>query len=421
MKKTVIFIVLLIICALATQFSVWWFFQKNSKSVLLNLQSDEYINVLDKNFSSDFFKFDSFIDIELKNNNLKEIFNANEFIKIRLNLSGKQDVFSAFSTGYITVLNSPYIDFVRSIFGDEKFINLNTYFKFNGDSVVDTYILPAKFKYNDLSIDISSAKLSAIISKDMIKDVNATLDYAKFSIDDMQANITNLSYIIKPKIPINIMNIDKTALTDANTTTKISKIDIVSNFVNLYFDDISSFWQVSSQDDTAWFVNDLNIKNIDILGVKFKNFNFLSNAQNIDKISYQNIIYGLKKSSYYDINNEILHIMRKNPRFNIDKFSFENTNGDKFTLDCSFWIDSSSNIANFDEIEERIKFAGNLELTNSISSFLPLFPFLALYEEKFVEDGILIKTPNSYKAKFKISDDNKDIIFNDVNILSNFL
>ncbi|PPB66421.1 hypothetical protein [Campylobacter hyointestinalis] len=93
MKKTVIFIVLLIICALATQFSVWWFFQKNSKSVLLNLQSDEYINVLDKNFSSGFFKFDSFIDIELKNNNLKEIFNANEFIKIRLNLSGKQDLF----------------------------------------------------------------------------------------------------------------------------------------------------------------------------------------------------------------------------------------------------------------------------------------------------------------------------------------
>ncbi|CUU88384.1 Bacterial protein of uncharacterised function (DUF945) [Campylobacter hyointestinalis] len=421
MKKTVIFIVLLIICALATQFSVWWFFQKNSKSVLLNLQSDEYINVLDKNFSSGFFKFDSFIDIELKNNNLKEIFNANEFIKIRLNLSGKQDLFSAFSTGYITVLNSPYIDFVRSIFGDEKFINLNTYFKFNGDSVVDTYILPAKFKYNDLSIDISSAKLSAIISKDMIKDVNATLDYAKFSIDDMQANITNLSYAIKPKIPINIMNIDKTALTDANTTTKISKIDIVSNFVNLYFDDISSFWQVSSQDDTAWFVNDLNIKNIDILGVKFKNFNFLSNAQNIDKISYQNIIYGLKKSSYYDINNEILHIMRKNPRFNIEKFSFENTNGDKFTLDCSFWIDSSSNIANFDEIEECIKFAGNLELTNSLSSFLPLFPFLAMYEDKLVETGILIKTPNSYKAKFKISDDNKDIIFNDVNILSNFL
>ncbi|RAZ50688.1 hypothetical protein CHL9004_00005 [Campylobacter hyointestinalis subsp. lawsonii] len=31
--------------------------------------------------------------IELKNNNLKEIFNANKFIKIRLNLSGKQDVF----------------------------------------------------------------------------------------------------------------------------------------------------------------------------------------------------------------------------------------------------------------------------------------------------------------------------------------
>lgn len=70
----------------------------------------------------------------------------------------------------------PYIDFVRSIFGDEKFINLNTYFKFNGDSVADTYILPTKFNY--LSIDISSAKLSAIISKDMIKDVNATLDYA---------------------------------------------------------------------------------------------------------------------------------------------------------------------------------------------------------------------------------------------------
>ncbi|WP_063998422.1 hypothetical protein [Campylobacter hyointestinalis] len=45
----------------------------------------------------------------------------------------------------------PYIDFVRSIFGDEKFINLNTYFKFNGDSVADTYILPTKFNY--LSID----------------------------------------------------------------------------------------------------------------------------------------------------------------------------------------------------------------------------------------------------------------------------
>ncbi|RAZ51173.1 hypothetical protein [Campylobacter hyointestinalis] len=68
---------------------------------------------------------------------------------------------------------------MRSIFGDEKFINLNTYFKFNGDSVADTYILPTKFNY--LSIDISSTKLSAIISKDMIKDVNATL-----SIDDMQ-------------------------------------------------------------------------------------------------------------------------------------------------------------------------------------------------------------------------------------------
>ncbi|WP_181653488.1 hypothetical protein [Campylobacter hyointestinalis] len=53
---------------------------------------------------------------------------------------------------------------------------MNTYFKFNGDSVADTYILPAKFNY--LSIDISSAKLSAIISKDMIKDLNVTLDYA---------------------------------------------------------------------------------------------------------------------------------------------------------------------------------------------------------------------------------------------------
>ncbi|WP_143211555.1 hypothetical protein, partial [Campylobacter hyointestinalis] len=94
--------------------------------------------------------------IELKNNNLKEIFNANKFIKIRLNLSGKQDVFSAFSSGYIAVFTCQ-IDFVRSIFDDEKFINLNAYFKFNGYSVADTYILPTKFNY--LSIDISSTKL----------------------------------------------------------------------------------------------------------------------------------------------------------------------------------------------------------------------------------------------------------------------
>ncbi|HDX6325361.1 TPA: DUF945 family protein, partial [Campylobacter fetus subsp. venerealis] len=202
----------------------------------------------------------------------------------------------------------------------------------------------------------------------------------------------------------------------------LSKVLVNSGLIGFNIDDISIISNLKTNNGIFDSNLNLDIKSLDSSGLSLNNINLITSVSSIDMEACRYIIEAAtNNSSISDIENKLLDIVKRDPKFDITNFSFESKDGDKFAFDFSFWFDNARNMIKPKDILNYSNFTGNLITTNRLSSVSPWLLMTKSYEDYLIENGILIESGNGYKADFELSKNKDDIIFNSLVPLNSVL
>ncbi|EKR7964228.1 DUF945 family protein, partial [Campylobacter fetus] len=325
--------------------------------------------------------------------------------------------------GTVEVINPIDKKIISEIFGMNKpiLISANTGLK-SSNLDFKLQILPINFQDEYSRLISDKIIFDVSLNGNKISKISFFGDDIKFSQSGLFVQLLNLEYSISYPSEINFADFDKYGIFDNNSKLNLSKVLVNSGLIGFNIDDISIISNLKTNNGIFDSNLNLDIKSLDSSGLSLNNINLITSVSSIDMEACRYIIEAAtNNSSISDIENKLLDIVKRDPKFDITNFSFESKDGDKFAFDFSFWFDNARNMIKPKDILNYSNFTGNLITTNRLSSVSPWLLMTKSYEDYLIENGILIESGNGYKADFELSKNKDDIIFNSLVPLNSVL
>ncbi|QQF51353.1 YdgA family protein [Campylobacter fetus subsp. venerealis] len=428
MRKIIYILLAVLTLCLFFQFYVCNYAKSMSNMILDSLKQNQNVVISNINQSNGIFSQNLSFDLDTKDLFLSSISKENnESLKINVNLKSSYFLFSILNgidiNGTVEVINPIDKKIISEIFGTNKpvLISANTGLK-SSNLDFKLQILPINFQDEYSRLISDKIIFDVSLNGNKISKISFFGDDIKFSQSGLFVQLLNLEYSISYPSEINFADFDKYGIFDNNSKLNLSKVLVNSGFIGFNIDDISIISNLKTNDGIFDSNLNLDIKSLDSSGLSLNNINLITSVSSIDMEACRYIIEAAtNNSSISDIENKLLDIVKRDPKFDITNFSFESKDGDKFAFDFSFWFDNARNMIKPKDILNYSNFTGNLITTNRLSSVSPWLLMTKSYEDYLIENGILIESGNGYKADFELSKNKDDIIFNSLVPLNSVL
>ncbi|RUT48860.1 DUF945 family protein [Campylobacter fetus] len=428
MRKIIYILLAVLTLCLFFQFYVCNYAKSMSNMILDSLKQNQNVVISNINQSNGIFSQNLSFDLDTKDIFLSSISKENnESLKINVNLKSSYFLFSILNgidiNGTVEVINPIDKKIISEIFGTNKpvLISANTGLK-SSNLDFKLQILPINFQDEYSRLISDKIIFDVSLNGNKISKISFFGDDIKFSQSGLFVQLLNLEYSISYPSEINFADFDKYGIFDNNSKLNLSKVLVNSGFIGFNIDDFSIISNLKTNDGIFDSNLNLDIKSLDSSGLSLNNINLITSVSSIDMEACRYIIEAAtNNSSISDIENKLLDIVKRDPKFDITNFSFESKDGDKFAFDFSFWFDNARNMIKPKDILNYSNFTGNLITTNRLSSVSPWLLMTKSYEDYLIENGILIESGNGYKADFELSKNKDDIIFNSLVPLNSVL
>ncbi len=428
MRKIIYILLAVLTLCLIFQFYVCNYAKSMSNMILDSLKQNQNVVISNINQSNGIFSQNLSFDLDTKDLFLSSISKENnESLKINVNLKSSYFLFSILNgidiNGTVEVINPIDKKIISEIFGMNKpiLISANTGLK-SSNLDFKLQILPINFQDEYSRLISDKIIFDVSLNGNKISKISFFGDDIKFSQSGLFVQLLNLEYSISYPSEINFADFDKYGIFDNNSKLNLSKVLVNSGLIGFNIDDISIISNLKTNNGIFDSNLNLDIKSLDSSGLSLNNINLITSVSSIDMEACRYIIEAAtNNSSISDIENKLLDIVKRDPKFDITNFSFESKDGDKFAFDFSFWFDNARNMIKPKDILNYSNFTGNLITTNRLSSVSPWLLMTKSYEDYLIENGILIESGNGYKADFELSKNKDDIIFNSLVPLNSVL
>ncbi|EAJ5694227.1 YdgA family protein [Campylobacter fetus] len=428
MRKIIYILLAVLTLCLIFQFYVCNYAKSMSNMILDSLKQNQNVVISNINQSNGIFSQNLSFDLDTKDLFLSSISKENnESLKINANLKSSYFLFSILNgidiNGTVEVINPIDKKIISEIFGMNKpiLISANTGLK-SSNLDFKLQILPINFQDEYSRLISDKIIFDVSLNGNKISKISFFGDDIKFSQSGLFVQLLNLEYSISYPSEINFADFDKYGIFDNNSKLNLSKVLVNSGLIGFNIDDISIISNLKTNNGIFDSNLNLDIKSLDSSGLSLNNINLITSVSSIDMEACRYIIEAAtNNSSISDIENKLLDIVKRDPKFDITNFSFESKDGDKFAFDFSFWFDNARNMIKPKDILNYSNFTGNLITTNRLSSVSPWLLMTKSYEDYLIENGILIESGNGYKADFELSKNKDDIIFNSLVPLNSVL
>lgn len=419
MRKIIYLVLAILTLALIFQFYIYNYAKSMSNIVLDSLKQNQNMIISNINQSSGIFSQNLSFDLDTKDIFLSSISKENnESLKINVNLKSSYFLLSILNgidiNGTVEVINPTDKAAISEIFGTNKpiLISANTGLK-SSNLDFKFQILPVNFQDEYSRLVSDKIIFDVSLNDDKIDKISFFADDIKFSQSGLIIQLLNLEYSINYPNGINFADFDKYGIFDNDSKLNLSKISVNSGLIGFSIDDISIISNLKTNIDSFDSNLNLDIKSLDSGGFGLNNINLIASANSIDIEASKYVIEAATNDILIsDMENKLLDIVKRDPKFDITNFSFESKDGDKFSFDFSFWFENAQNMIKPKDILNYSNFTGNLVTTNRLSSISPWLLMMKSYEDYLIENGILIESGNGYKADFELSRNKDDIIFN---------
>ncbi|ANE35594.1 putative DUF945 domain protein [Campylobacter iguaniorum] len=426
MKKVLIALNLVIFLFVASWAGAAYLINKSHKDLADRFKTSEDISVSDAKHFSGLFDVTSSLEFKVNMPIIGALFETSNPMIVRLNLQSDYSPISLLSknntTGSLEVLNSPYKDILNELFSTAKPLefSLESNILKNGSMIFK--LSPLNLEDENLAINLSNSSIKVVFEKENIKEIEFALPDAIFSSNDNIIDLSNLKYSIKLPDNTTINDLEKNILYANESYFGLDSIKISTILGKIDINKLSLKATTAIQNAKAVLSSDLDTASLDIFGVKFNDINLKADILNLDKELYEKAMNDISGSDFVSFEQNILKLLKTMPKLEVSNLSFKNDKDNSLKLNYSVSIDEDiKNIDSLDNIEQYVSIAGNLEVKDKVSNLFYWIPNVKTYEDRFIEDGILINKDGKLTASFKLSGDKNDIIFNDNKSLNGFI